>query len=360
MDQWTSLILTLVCAFVVGYLFTKLRIPGGMMLDGIVGAAALNLVTDQAYMPFAARFFAQSVAGGFLGAAINREKLKRLKDLILPLLLVIVSMYLCDIVVGFLIMHISPLDPTTSLASGIAGGINDVPLIAEELGADAGKVAVLQFVRLITGIAIIPFLIRFVDPKAATKAGQEMGTQGQRKSSKKQLGTQEVPMVEHLTSLAAAFAGGWIGKMIGIPGGTLLFSLVAVAALSLTTQKGRMRKEIKKAAQLFSGAYIGTLLSQKDVLELRFLLLPALVIIVVFIANCFLTSFLVRKVSPMEVKESMLATTCAGASEIALLSEDLNISQGYAADIMILHVFRVISVVSILPQVIPLLARWMG
>ena len=62
----------------------------------------------------------------------------------------------------------------------------------------------------------------------------------------------------------------------------------------------------------------------------------------------------------MEIKESMLATTCAGASEIALLSEDLNISPSYAADIMILHVFRVISVVSFLPQVIPYLARWLG
>ncbi len=118
-----------------------------------------------------------------------------------------------------------------------------------------------------------------------------------------------------------------------------------------------MRPQLKKAAQLLTGAYIGRMLGREDVLELRFLLMPTLVVVAVFLVNCFLSAALLRRVSTMTVKESMLSTTPAGAGEIALLSEDLNITQDFAADIMLLHVFRVIAVLSILPQIIPFLAK---
>ena len=340
------MILTLVCAFAAGYLLYRLHVPGGLMLGGIIGAAVFNILTEQAYMPYAARFFAQSVAGGFLGASIDRQKLKRLKDLILPLLIIVLSMILADIAIGWLIVRVSPLDAMTALASGIAGGIQDVPLIAEELGADAGKVAVLQFVRLLTGIGLVPILIRLTDPSARND-----GPKAKREKAKS-----EVPVQEHLITLAAALAGGYIGKLIGIPAGTLLCSLIAAGALHLVSGKGRMRPQIKQAAQLFAGAYIGCLLHKKDAMELKFVILPALVIVVVFVAVCFGASRVMRLLHTMNKRESMLATTPAGASEIALLSEDLNISGQNSADIMILHIFRVICVVSLLPQIIPWLA----
>ena len=349
MNIWVSMILTLACAFVIGALLTRLHVPGGMMLGGIIGAAAFNIVTDQAYTPYVMRLFAQSIAGGFLGATIDRDKIKRLKDLILPLLVIVGTMLCADILIGWLIVRVSPLDPVTALASGMAGGINDVPLIAEELGGDAGKVAVLQFVRLITGIAVIPFLIGLTDKDAHTTEEHE---------AVKKAASAEISWGEYILTILVAVAGGYIGKLIGIPAGILLFSMIATAILHLATGKGRMRSPVKKLAQLFTGAYIGCMLHKSDVLELRFVILPALVVAVVFIGASYFGAWLMRKVSNFNVRESMLATTPAGASEIALLSEDLNISGKNSADIMILHVFRVICVVSIIPQLIPWIATW--
>jgi uncharacterized membrane protein AbrB (regulator of aidB expression) len=53
----------------------------------------------------------------------------------------------------------------------------------------------------------------------------------------------------------------------------------------------------------------------------------------------------------------MLATTPAGASEIALISSDMNVELTEATDIMLLHIIRVIARVSIMPQVIPYIAQ---
>ncbi len=348
MSTPAQILLTLAAAFAVGYLFYRLGIPGGLMLGGIVGAAAFNIFTEQGNVPYIARFFAQSVAGGFLGATIDREKLRSLKRLGWPLIIMVAGMFLSDLVIGVLIVWLSPLDPVTALASGIAGGINDVPLIAADLGADAGKVAVLQFVRLMTGIGLVPILIRAAD-RGAGAGRTERG--GAKKSA-----AASVSIGETLLALAAAMAGGYAGKRIGIPAGTLIFSMFAVALLHLTTGKGRMRPRIKQAAQLLAGAYIGRMLGREDLLELPYLVLPTLVVVAVFVVNCFLSAALIRKSCSMTVRESMLATTPAGAGEIALLSEDLNITQDLAADIMLLHVFRVIAVVSVLPPAIPFLS----
>ena len=68
---------TLLAAFAVGWLFDRLRVPGGMMVGSVVGACALNLLTGQADMPPAAKTAAQIAAGAFIGVGVRREDLKQ-------------------------------------------------------------------------------------------------------------------------------------------------------------------------------------------------------------------------------------------------------------------------------------------
>ncbi len=340
--------MTLAASAAVGLLFRRIGIPGGMMLGGIVGAACLNLVSENAYAPFFARFFAQSAAGGFLGASIDRDKLKQLPRLAVPLAVIVAGLLLTDFVIGGLILLLSPLDSITAFCSGIAGGINDVPLIAADMGADAGKVAVMQFVRLITGIVFVPTLIRFLDKSATQKS------EGVKGISPKKSG---VSLQKTVVGLLAAMVGGSFGKWTSIPGGMLLFSMIAIALLHLTTGYGAMNPVVKQAAQLLSGMYIGCLLHRQDILELQYLILPAMILIAVFLVNDLVCGFFLRKVSAMSVKESMLACSPAGAGEMALMSSELNIAADFAADIMLLHVFRVIIVISFFPRIAFLAAK---
>lgn len=341
-------LLTMLAALAVGFLLRKTGLPGGMMLGAIIGAAALKILAGIGFAPSFIRYFAQSVAGGCFGASLDRQKLRMLPRLILPLLIIYTFLVLTDVGMAFLMVRVSPFDPVTALTAGIAGGINDVPLIAVELGADAGKVAVLQFVRLITGIAGIPFLIRVLDKEARPSSDRQPKEKAKKAS---------VPWWETLLAVGVALVGGYIGKLIGLPGGILLFSMLAVSLLHVASGYGRIDPRIKVLAQWFSGAYIGCLLDREDVMELRFLLLPALIICCGFILNAFITSFLLGRLTKMSFRESMLACSPAGASEIALLSSDLNIGAELSTDIMVIHVFRVMLAVAVTPQLIPLIAR---
>ncbi len=162
--------------------------------------------------------------------------------------------------IGYIITKISPLDSVTALASGIAGGINDTPLIAADLGADAGKVAVLQFVRLLTGIGLFPLLIRSIEKTAPDKT-EEKEMAGESPATVKPAG------INIFFTLAVALLGGIFGKWIGIPAGALLFSTISTAALQLGTGKAYMDPGMKQLAQLFTGAIFGCLMEQSDLLD---------------------------------------------------------------------------------------------
>ncbi len=157
-----SLIYTALAASVGGYILFRLKVPGGIMVGAIVGVAALNILFDCAYMPAAAKTLAQIVAGAYIGVGIDRADLQKLRSLIKPLSFVVISLLILNLIMGLLIYVASPLDLVTALFSAVPGGMSDIPIIAADMGADASKVAALQFVRMCGGIAVFPTLIAYL------------------------------------------------------------------------------------------------------------------------------------------------------------------------------------------------------
>ena len=222
--------ITLLAAFAAGYLLRRAGVPGGMMLGGILGTAGYNLLTGCAFMSSAARLCLQSVAGGFLGASLDRKDWRKLPRLAFPLLVIFLGLLCSDLAIGFLITKVSPLDCITALTAGIAGGINDIPLIAEELRADAGKVAVLQFVRLLVGIGLFPVLIRLL-------AGSPGSTgRGRPKAPARKDMPGSAPGMAG--ALLASLLGGIAGKLLGIPAGSLIGSMLSAAAFRFVAGAG--------------------------------------------------------------------------------------------------------------------------
>ena len=62
------------------------------------------------------------------------------------------------------------------------------------------------------------------------------------------------------------------------------------------------------------------------------------------------------KVCGMSRRESMLAATPAGASDMALISADLGVQ---SPDLIVLQVVRMLVVISVFPQIINLLVHFL-
>lgn len=342
-----NLLITIAAAFLGGFLLQKLRVPGGMMLGSVLTVALLNINTSLVDIPPEFRFLAQCIAGAYIGMTVKRENFGRLKDLVRPILVLLGGLFATNVLVGILIYLVSPLDLLTSFLCGIPGGISDTPLIAADLGADATKVTVLQFVRLISGIGMIPLLVKREKGRGAS---QPSGRQDLIEKKEPPFGTPKLWI-----SLAVAILGGLLGKNLGIPAGTLLFAMISILLLKMLHVEVTFPIWFKRLAQLFSGAYIGSHFGYQDFLELKFLLIPALILVGFNLLACYLLGHYISVKFAIPLSQAILSSSPAGASDMALIASDLGVS---GSDVAMIQIARLIGAISIFPQIFYFVSQW--
>lgn len=340
--------LTILCGFLGGLALHRLKVPGGMMLGSVIAVAFLNIQTSHVFMPGAFRTLAQIIAGAYIGMTVNKKDVRRIKVLLKPTIFLLTSLFLTNLVIGYLMYLVSPMDLLTALLAAVPGGISDTPLIAADMGADVGKVTVLQFMRLISGIGLIPVIVKLIDARDVKSEGRLISSD-MKISEKPPAVTKSL-----LLALSVALVSGLAGSALGIPAGALLLSMVSVVGLKMIPLDVTMPIWFKRIAQLFSGAYIGSRFGMSDVLELRYLVFPAIILVVGNILACFVIGYLIHSRFRMSLQQAMLSSSPAGASDMALIASDLGIA---GADVAIIQVLRLVGAVSIFPQLIYLLVK---
>lgn len=346
------LILTLSAALLVGLIFRRLHVPGALMVGGIIGAAALSICFEIAYVPSWGKIFAQVLTGAFLGSRIEFNGPDQLRAILRPAAILLGGYLAMTLLLGALIYAVSPLDLITALCSAIPGGTQEVPLIAEDLGATASQVAVLQFIRMLMGVALLPTLISKVpDTDLSKPQNVSPSERANLNPTGKKQGSAKHPAAFPLT-LGIALICGICGKKLGVPAGTLLFSMIGTAILKLKWGFAYLPVPMKRLAQLLSGAYVGCSFHAKDLLELRYLAIPALILVAGYIGYCFLMGIVLRRFCNMSRREAMLSATPAGASDMALISSDMGVQ---SVTLVLVQMLRLILVPAVFPQIIHLL-----
>jgi len=234
------------------------------------------------------------------------------------------------------------MDLITSLLSAVPGGMTYMPLISDEIGADSSKVAIMQFVRMMFGIGALPYIIKFFGKNTKkippTEKLQELDT----------IIKETHTVNDAMITLGVALFSGYVGNISGVPSGTLTFALFSIIILKLNTKKAFVPKRVKQFAQILAGSYIGSGIDMNDILELKYLVLPIIVLIIGYFTACILIGKILEKYSTFTLEEGMFAATPAGASDMALLLEDFGI---HNKDIIVIQILRLMIVISIFPQV---------
>lgn len=325
------------------------------MVGAIVGAAALNVFFGLSYMPSYAKYTAQITAGAFIGCSMEKKDIKRFKYLLKPLLALLAGILVLNIVLGFVIYYISPLDLLTSLMSSVPGGMTDIPLISADMGADSPKVAVLQFVRMASGIGLFPALITMVARREAKETDRHESDNLFESPEGEKSGKPAARVFIQTISVAAVF--GILGIILHIPSGALLFAMIGTVCFKMLFNKSHMPDWAKRLAQVLSGAYVGSSMSYSDVLELKQLVLPALVLLAGYFAASYIIGKVLSRHFGMSLKEAMLAATPAGATDMALISADLGIQ---SPDLIVIQIARMLIVIALFPPIISLIVMLAG
>lgn len=323
------------------------------MLGAIAGAFMLNIMFDYAYIPAFARIITQIISGTVIACSINKEDIIKIGQIARPFLILICGMLIVNLIAGFLIFRISDLDLLTSLMSAVPGGMNDVTIISAEMGGNAPKVALFQLIRSFTTIAIFPAMSLkmtggmkkplFV-PGETLQPGNDKELAS--KSWRKMITRRNV--INLLATLSVAACLGITGRLSGIPAGTLIFSMAGVIILKFTTGRAYIPLTAKRTAQVLAGAYIGSIMTRTELFGMKSIILPAIILVSLYCINCIITGYILHKKCGFDRREAMLGAMPAGVSDIALIANELGVQ---SANVVKMHLLRLLSVVTFFPQV---------
>lgn len=355
----TGLMITLAIGIIGGILFYKMKIPAGVLVGSIVAVTILSVTTEVAVMPAKAKLLAQIITGAYIGSGIKKKDLMHLPYIIKPYATMMVIFLALNLTMGFIIHAISPMDLVTSMLCALPGGVSDTPLIAMDMGADVPKVAVVQFSRMLFGIAVMPIILSAVNKKIEKKlcvqtASSASSPTAEPSVKKDQPAKNPAPKrgaVPLIITLSVGAAAGILGDILPVTAGPLLFSMLAVTALKMFYEKSYLPLWFRRVAQVLSGCVIGCRIKHDDIMELRFVIIPAVVLLSAYVINCILTGHLLHKLYGIQRLEAMLSVSPAGATEMALIAADLGIN---SPDLIVLQVCRLMGVMAIFPQIISL------
>ena len=337
-----NLILTLIIAILGGYLASKKKIPAAYMLGALFLVAIFNIFFNKAFLPNYFKFITQVVTGTFIGSKFHSEDVKMLKKVIVPGMTMVVLMIAFSFVLSYLMSTFLGIDNLTSFFATAPGGIMDISLIAYDFKANTSQVALLQLIRLISVISFVPFF---------TKKCYKRNTK-EKISFEQEIKSEIKEEKSFLFTVIVGIIGGIVGYFSHLPAGTMSCSTALVAYFNVKTHKAYMPLTLRKIIQSFGGALIGAKVTLSDVIALKDLILPIILIIIGFCLMNVLVGFFLYKTTKFSLSTALLSASPGGMSDISLMAEDLGANGPQVASMQFL---RAIFIVGVYPIIIKIL-----
>lgn len=349
-----QLLITLIVGLFGGITALSLKVPAGAMVGSMFATAIFNVATGDAFLPQNIRVFTQIAAGAFIGAGIKRKDISDLKLMIKPAVLMVSSMITLDILMGYIMYRVTGIDLVTSLFACAPGGIVDMSLISSDLGADSSRVAVLHMVRIISVMALLPSIIKIISSKIHSSGKVETNyeyalTDESSYNNKKLQFDDKEKNINLLITMLVALTFGGVGYVLKVPAGAMTFSMAAVGALNVFVNRGYMPLNLRRLTQIFAGILIGERMTYGDILALKNVMIPALILLVGIIIVNLCIGMLVSKTSRLEMVTSLLASAPGGVSDMAIIAKELG---GDAPKVAILQLARYICVIAVYPIIV--------
>jgi len=392
-DPLVAFLLTNAIGAVGGILLYRLKVPAGAMIGAMITVLLFNILVGSAFYPDEIRKYVQIASGILIGSRIRRKDVGELRQVIVPSLLLLVGMFALNLSFAFLFTRFGNLDINTSLFAAAPGGMSDMALIAEDLGANTAQVAMLQLARILFIISLFPLLFkwlasrgwRFVRPagwKEKGAGGRFAGVAACAPDPLPAPAEEPADSLEHASALTArprfclrsvagslklhpenagrllltlgtAVAGGLLLSRVGIPAGAMIGSMMATALLGVSTGKVYFPVRFRPVIQISVGAFLGARMTYDSLLSLKDLVVPAGIMLVGMLVLSLGFGYLIHRITGLSLPTCFLACTPGGLAEMSLIAEELGCD---APKVAVMHTFRLIMVILLFPTLLKILS----
>ncbi|MFT8244507.1 AbrB family transcriptional regulator [Roseomonas sp. BN140053] len=325
-----------------GALFFLIHTPLPWMLGALCAVAAAQL----AGLPLAASRRARNIAALVLGCALGLNFTPAAAERLLRDVPLCLGAALATILVGLLLMPVlawlARIDRRTALLSSLPGGAADMALLAEGMGARPAIVAVLQLLRVVGVVVLVPSGLALLGGLHSSRAAGGVG------------GALHWP--GFLLLLALGGVGVFVLTKARLRNAWLLGGLVAALGftasdISLTG----MPSWVTGTAQVLLGAQLGTQFERATFLGGRRLLTVALLHVGLLTAGCALVGLLLAFTGRASPGVLVLATAPGGVAEMSITA------QAMALDVPIVvafHLVRIFLTALLVQPICALFGRW--
>lgn len=373
-----------VILFLLGFLgwglFKLLKLPVPALLGTIFlvgGLRAANIA-----VPLPPEFIyplVQLMFGLHIGGGLTREAVKKLKEMLIPILIVITWALTILFLLGGILEKITFLDLKTAILSSSIGGLPEMTVLALATNADVSIIVIAQSFRMIGTLIVLPLIIQFMVAKEGKK---EIIKETNRKENTKESviciktlffkkfknlyaniinnarkamspiqyfspffhkGTIRTWKLGFLT-LAIALVGGSIFYKIGVPAGIMVGATFFIAAASI------LGMEVKTPPQGFIGVVqigLGLEVSRNisvgtfEILTSGKLLVTLLFLTLIIGISSFIIASIVHKITKWDFVTCLMACAPAGFAVMVALAIEYGKN---SIQVTILHMFRVLAI----------------
>ncbi len=306
----------------------------GLPLPFLLGAVAATTLAGLAGMPVVVprglRTLVMGLLGIFIGAAFDPARLEGLGRWGVSLALLVVAAAL-SAAVGYLwLRRVGRLRGRDAFFAAMPGGLSEMVLLADRLGGDVGRVALIHGVRVWAIVTAAPFVIRALGGAAPIRplwngiAPTDMGV-----------------------LLLAGLAGALLARRLRLPAWALTGPLVASALIHLSgLVAARPPTLLVAAAQVVIGAAIASRLQGLGRRDAGRLLLAALGLTALMFAVTALLAFGVHLATGLSFAALLIAYVPGGVVEMGLIALALGIDPAFVATH---HVLRILVLVTSAP-----------
>jgi membrane AbrB-like protein len=329
-------------AVAVTVVFTLLGLPSPPLFGGLVAGLVRALaVSHRIGVPPPAMTAAQAVVGVAIGALMDIDTLRAVGENWPAVLLVTVATLLLSLAAGQLLRLQRGISPVTGAFAMIAGGASGIIVMARELGADQRMVAVLQYLRVLLIVVLMPVV-------ATTLYGASSGSGG--------VADTAAPgwPVGLLFTVGCVVVGLLVGRLVPFPAVSMLGPMVVAAAVDLTGlgAGSRVPDLVQSAAFLVIGLQVGISFTRDSLRTIGRALPLALGAILALIVACAGLGAVLAAVTGTSALDGYLATTPGGLYAVLATATDSGANATFVLAVQVLRLF-----VMLLSA--PLIARWL-
>jgi membrane AbrB-like protein len=335
--------LVVAAAVVVTVLFDALDLPSPSLFGGLVAGLVRGLAgRRRLVVPRPAMIAAQGLIGVSIGALVDLETLAAIGRDWLPVLTVTVGTLVLTLLAG-LLMRLQPgISPVTGAFAMIAGGASGITAMSRELGADDRMVAVLQYLRVLIIVVLMPVAATAVFGASPGSGGTTVDETGPGWPA------------GLLYAAVCLLTGVPLARLLRIPVPALLGPMLVAAVLDLSglSRGAQVPEPLGMAAFLVIGLMVGLNFTRESLRTIGRALPLALGIILGLILACAGLGAVLTVTTGASPLDAYLATTPGGLYAVLATAQDGGADATFVLAVQVLRLF-----VMLLSA--PLLARWL-